>query len=75
MVKKHGVFQGYYFWHHIGGDRNASDAFKEHEYYDLTEEFVRKYDMPAFDDEYPTPALDHYEPLIRGFFVHAAPPN
>jgi len=72
MVEKHGVFQGYYFWHHIGGDRNARDAHKGHAYYDLTEEFVRKYDMPAFDDEYPTPPLDHYEPLIRGFFVDAS---
>jgi len=75
MVEKHGVFQGYYFWHYIGGDRNARDGFKGHEYYDLTEEFVRKYDMPAFDDEYPTPPLDHYEPLIRGFFVQATPPT
>ena len=68
MVKQHGVFQGYYFWHHIGGDRYARDAFKGHEYYDLAEEFVRKYDMLAFDDSYPTPRLDHYEPLIREFF-------
>jgi predicted HD phosphohydrolase len=68
MVQKHGIFQGYYFWHHIGGDRDARDAFKGHEHYDLTEEFVRKYDMPAFDEDYPTPPLDHYEALIRGFF-------
>jgi predicted HD phosphohydrolase len=73
MVEKHGVFQGYYFWHHIGADRNARDALKQHEYYDLAEEFVRKYDMLAFDDEYPTPPLDHYEPLIRSFFVEASP--
>jgi len=75
MVEKHGVFQGYYFWHFIGGDRNARDALREHEYYDLTEEFVRKYDMLAFDDEYPTPPLDHYEPLIRRFFVEASQPS
>lgn len=68
MVEKHAVFQGYYFWHHIGGDRNARDAFKGHEYYDLTEEFVRKYDMPAFDPEYDTPPLSHYEPLVRSLF-------
>ena len=72
MVEKHGVFQGYYFWHHIGADRDARDVFKGHEYYDVTEEFVRKYDMLAFDDEYPTPPLDHYEPLIREFFVDAS---
>jgi len=68
MVQHHGIFQGYYFWHHIGGDRDARDAFRGHEYYDLTEEFVRKYDMPAFDGGYPTPPLDHYEPLLRSFF-------
>ena len=71
MVEKHGIFQGYYFWHHLGGDRNAREAFKGHEYYDLTEEFVRKYDEPAFDPEYPTPPLEHYEPLLRSFFSRA----
>jgi predicted HD phosphohydrolase len=69
MVQQHAVFQGYYFWHHIGGDRNARDAFAGHEHYDLTEEFVRKYDMPAFDPDYPTPPLEHYEPLVRSFFA------
>jgi predicted HD phosphohydrolase len=68
MVQQHAVFQGYYFWHYIGGDRNARDEFRGHEYYDLTEEFVRKYDMPAFDPDYTTPSLEHYEPLIRSFF-------
>ena len=68
MVQQHAVLQGYYFWHYIGGDRNARDALRGHEYYELTEEFVRKYDMPAFDDEYPTPPLEHYEPLVRSFF-------
>lgn len=68
MVQQHAVFQGYYFWHHIGGDRNARDAFEGHEHYGLTEEFVRKYDMPAFDPGYATPPLEHYEPLVRSFF-------
>ena len=68
MVQQHAVFQGYYFWHHIGGDRNARDAFTGHEHYELTEEFVRKYDMPAFDPDYATPPLEHYEPLVRSFF-------
>jgi predicted HD phosphohydrolase len=69
MVAQHGIFQGYYFWHHLGGNRNARDAFAGHEYYDLTEEFVAKYDMPAFDPDYPTPPLSHYEPLVRSYFV------
>ncbi len=75
MVQQHGVFQGYYFWHHIGGDRNARDAFAGHEHYDLTEEFVREYDMPAFDPAYPTPPLEHYEPLLRAFFADNRHPS
>jgi predicted HD phosphohydrolase len=72
MVAQHGVFQGYYFWHLIGGDRNARDEFAGHPHYDLTEEFVRLYDMPAFDPAYATPALEHFEPLLRSFFVEGA---
>ncbi len=69
MVQQHAVFQGYYFWHYVGGDRNARDALRGHQYYHLAEEFVRNYDMPAFDPGYHTPPLEHYEPLIRSFFV------
>jgi predicted HD phosphohydrolase len=72
MVRHHAEFQGYYFWHHLGRDRNARDALKGHPDYDLAEEFVRKYDMPSFDPDYPTPPLEHFEPLIRSFFVEPA---
>ena len=69
MVQQHGIFQGYYFWHYLGGNRNARDELRDHEYYELGEEFVRKYDMLAFDPDYPTPPLEHYEPLLRSFFI------
>jgi len=68
MVANHGVFQGYYFWHHIGGDRDAREQFRDHEWFGLTEEFCALYDMPAFDPDHPTPPLEHYEPLVREFF-------
>ncbi|MBI2169233.1 MAG: phosphohydrolase, partial [Actinobacteria bacterium] len=71
MVQQHAVFQGYYFWHHVGADQNAREQFRGHEYFGLTEEFVAKYDMPAFDPDYPTPPLEHYEPLVRSFFAPA----
>jgi predicted HD phosphohydrolase len=75
MVQQHGVFQGYYFWHYLGENRNARDELRGHEYYELGEEFVRKYDMLAFDPEYPTPPLENYEPLLRGFFIERADRN
>jgi predicted HD phosphohydrolase len=71
MVLHHGVFQGYYFWHHLGEDRNSRDSLRHDEYYGIAEEFVRKYDMLSFDPDYRTPPLAHYEELIRSFFVDA----
>jgi predicted HD phosphohydrolase len=60
MVQNHGTVQGYYFWHHIGLDRNARDALKDNEYYAHTEEFCAKYDQLAFDPDGVTPPLSHY---------------
>jgi predicted HD phosphohydrolase len=69
MVAQHGIFQGYYFWHHIGLDRNARNAFADSPYYEYTEEFCAKYDSPAFDSEYRSAPLEHFEPLVREFFA------
>ena len=33
IVLHHGLFQTYYSAHHLGGDRNARDKFKDHKYY------------------------------------------
>jgi predicted HD phosphohydrolase len=69
MVAHHGIFQGYYFWHHIGMDRNARDAFADSPYYDYTEEFCAKYDSPAFDADFVSAPLEHFEPMVRRFFA------
>ena len=65
MVQNHGFFQGYYFWHYVGGDRNAREQFRDSEFFDHTEEFCAKYDQTAFDADYVSNPLEHYEPLIR----------
>lgn len=68
MVAHHGIFQGYYFWHHIGLDRNTRDRFVDSPHYGHTEEFCAKYDSVAFDPDYKSEPLEHFEPLIRKFF-------
>ena len=68
MVEYHGIFQGYYFWHHIGLNRNTRDRFSNHQHYDRCEEFCAEYDGPAFDPNYQSNPIEHYEPLIRDFF-------
>ena len=69
MVAQHGIFQGYYFWHHIGLDRNARDAFRGSPYYEYTEEFCAKYDSPAFDPDYVSAPIEHFEPMLRRLFA------
>jgi len=69
MVAHHGYFQGYYFWHHIGADRHARDRFAGHEHYARTEEFCARYDQVAFDPDYRSEPLEHFEPLVRAFFA------
>ena len=68
MVEHHGIFQGYYFWHHIGLDRNTRDNFVDSPFYDYTEEFCAKYDQVAFDADYKSEPLEHFIPLIRSTF-------
>ena len=68
MVEQHGIFQGYYFFHFLGLDRNLRDQFVGHPYYDLTEEFCVDFDQPAFDPEYPTMPLEEFTPLLQQFF-------
>lgn len=65
MVEKHGIFQGYYFFHHLGMDRNLRDQFAGQALYDRTLEFCEKYDAPAFDPDYDTLPLEFFEPLLR----------
>lgn len=67
MVEHHGVFQGYYFWQHIGLDQHAREAFGGSPYFEHTEEFCAKYDQTAFDADYRSEPLEHFEPLVRAF--------
>ncbi len=69
MVKHHGIFQGYNFFHFIGMDRNMRDQFKSSPHYGRTEEFIAKYDNPAFDFDKPRLSLDTYEPMVRRVFA------
>ncbi len=69
MVDKHAIFQGYYFFHYIGLDRDMRDQFANHPNYELTDEFTADFDQPSFDPAYPTIALEEFEPLLRSFFA------
>ncbi|HEY1584936.1 MAG TPA: HD domain-containing protein, partial [Polyangia bacterium] len=69
MVEKHAIFQGYYFFHHLGMNRDMRDAFREHPSYARTEEFCREYDSPAFDPKGESLPLSFFEPMLRRLFA------
>ena len=68
MVQHHGIFQGYYFFHHIGLDRNLREQFRGHPHFSLTEEFCALYDNPAFDPKAETLPIGEFEPMVRRVF-------
>ena len=69
MVEKHGVFQGYYFFHHLGMDRYLREQFKDHPQYQATIDFCARYDAAAFDPEGEVLPLEFFEPMLRRVFA------
>lgn len=69
IVKHHGVFQGYYFFHHFDLDRNVRDRFRDHEWFRDCAAFCEKYDQNSFDPEYETLPLEAFESAVRGVFA------
>ena len=65
VLKHHGLFQGYYYFHHIGGDRNARERYKDHPFYHDCVDFCEKWDQTSFDPDYPTQPLEYFEPMVR----------
>ena len=65
VLKHHGLFQGYYYFHHIGGDRNARERYKDHPFYQDCVDFCEKWDQTSFDPDYPTLPLESFEPMVR----------
>ena len=69
MVEKHGMFQGYFFFHYLGLDRNMREQFRGHPCFERTAEFCEKYDGPAFDPNGETLPLEFFEPMVQRLFA------
>jgi predicted HD phosphohydrolase len=65
MVMHHAIFQGYYFFQHIGLDRDLRDNYRANPAYERTAEFCALYDNPAFDPKGETLPLAEFEPMVR----------
>ena len=68
IVEKHGEFQLYYYAHHLGGDRNKREKYKNHKYYQATIDFCEKYDQNSFDPDYESLPLEFFRPMVKKIF-------
>jgi predicted HD phosphohydrolase len=73
MVANHGIFQGYYFFHHLGLDRDMRETYRDHPHFEHTARFCHRHDQNAFDPSYDTMPLEAFEPMVQRLF--AAPKN
>ena len=65
IVKHHGIFQGYYFFDHLGLNKNMRDQFKGHDHFEYTAQFCHLYDQCAFDPNYESMSLEDFEPIVH----------
>jgi predicted HD phosphohydrolase len=72
MILVHQDFQGRHYYRFFERDPDARRRHRGHPTFALTARFVDEWDQMAFDPDYPTAPLDHFEPLVRRYF--AAPP-
>jgi predicted HD phosphohydrolase len=68
IVEQHGLFQTYYYVHHLGGDRHMRERLRGHRWYDPCANFCEQYDQSSFDPKYPSLPLAEFEPLVREIF-------
>ena len=65
MMDKHGIFQGYYFFHHLGLDREMREQFRGHPHFEYCAQFCHLYDQSSFDPAYESMPLADFEPMLR----------
>ena len=65
MMNHHGIFQGYYFFHYLGLDRDMRDQFRGHASFERTAMFCARHDQNAFDPAYDTMPLAAFVPLVE----------
>jgi predicted HD phosphohydrolase len=72
VVLHHGVFQSYYYAHHLGGDRNVRDRYMDHRWAPLCLQFCAEWDQNSFDPDFPIHELSTFEDDVREVFSRAA---
>ena len=65
MLENHGIFQGYYFFHYLGLDRDLRDQYRGHRHFEDTARFCEQYDQSSFDPAYDTMPLEAFTAMVQ----------
>ena len=65
LLTHHGIFQGYYFFQHVGLNRDMREQFRAHPGFERTAQFCERYDQNAFDPNYQNMPLEAFVPMVR----------
>ncbi len=65
IAAHHGLFQKYYYAHHMGGDRNEREKYSGHPHYVACVHFCEAWDQASFDPGYDSQPLEEFAPLVR----------
>jgi predicted HD phosphohydrolase len=68
VVRHHGLFQGYYYFHHNGGARDARERYSDSPFYDDCVRFCAEFDQNCFDPSYDTLPIEAFQPLLDEVF-------
>jgi predicted HD phosphohydrolase len=69
MIRHHGLFQGYHYFHHFGLDRNAREKYRGHPAFRMCLDFCDRYDQASFDPCYDTMPLSAFVPKVQRLFA------
>jgi predicted HD phosphohydrolase len=68
VIRAHQDFQGRHYYHHFGGDPDAREQYRGEPWFDLAAQFADEWDQIAFDPNYDTLPLEHFESRVREVF-------
>lgn len=69
MIAAHQDFQGRHYYEHFGMDPNLRERHVGEPAYGLAERFADEWDQKAFDPDYDTLTLEHFEERVRTVFA------
>jgi predicted HD phosphohydrolase len=70
VIRTHQDFQGRHYYHHFGGDPDAREKYRGEPWFELGERFADEWDQIAFDPDYDTLPLEHFEERVRTVFAN-----